>query len=55
MAVRDDRVEQAKGPILNPIEMGMTDEKTIENKIQSNAKDQAACATALPDSKPAVT
>ena len=28
-------VEQAKGPILNPIEMGMPDEKTVEKKIQA--------------------
>jgi cytochrome c peroxidase len=26
----EDLVEQAKGPILNPIEMGMPDEKTVE-------------------------
>ena len=51
----DDLVEQAKGPILNPIEMGMPDEKTVENKIQSIAEYQAAFATAFPDSKPAVT
>ena len=29
----EDLVEQAKGPILNPIEMGMPDEKTVEKKI----------------------
>ena len=29
----EDLVEQAKGPILNPIEMGMPDEKTVEQKI----------------------
>jgi len=30
-----DLVEQAKGPILNPIEMGMPDEHTVEQKIQA--------------------
>jgi len=30
----EDLVEQAKGPILNPIEMGMPDEQTVEKKIR---------------------
>ncbi|MCK5002463.1 MAG: c-type cytochrome [Gammaproteobacteria bacterium] len=51
----DDLVEQAKGPILNPVEMGMPDEKTVENKIQAIAEYQAAFTVAFPDSKPAVT
>ena len=51
----DDLVEQAKGPILNPIEMGMPDEKTVEKKIQGIAEYQRAFTTAFPDSKPAVT
>jgi cytochrome c peroxidase len=31
----EDLVEQAKGPILNPIEMGMPDEQTVEEKIRA--------------------
>ena len=51
----DDLVEQAKGPILNPIEMGMPDEKTVEKKIASIAEYQAAFKRAFPDSQPALT
>ena len=51
----DDLVEQAKGPILNPIEMGMPDEKTVEKKIRAIAEYQAAFKKAFPDSKPAIT
>lgn len=51
----DDLVEQAKGPILNPIEMGMPDEKTVEKKIRGIAEYQSAFTTAFPDSKPAIT
>ena len=51
----EDLVEQAKGPILNPIEMAMPDEKTVENKIQAIAEYPPAFAVAFADSKPAVT
>ena len=51
----EDLVEQAKGPILNPIEMGMPDEKTVEQKIQGIAEYQSAFAKAFPNDKPALT
>ncbi|MBN4063390.1 c-type cytochrome [Cardiobacterium sp. AH-315-I02] len=51
----EDLVEQAKGPILNPIEMGMPDEKTVEQKIQGIAEYQTAFAVAFPGDKPAIT
>ena len=50
-----DLVEQAKGPILNPIEMGMPDEKTVENKIAHIEEYQKAFAVAFPDSQPAIS
>lgn len=34
----EDLIEQAKGPILNPIEMGMPDEQTVEHKIRDIAE-----------------
>ena len=51
----EDLVEQAKGPILNPIEMGMPDEKTVEQKIAGISEYQDAFAKAFPGEKPAVT
>jgi cytochrome c peroxidase len=51
----EDLVEQAKGPILNPIEMGMPDEKTVEQKIQGIAEYQSAFTEAFPNNKPAIT
>ena len=51
----DDLVEQAKGPILNLIEMGMPDEATVVKKIQAIQEYQSAFVTAFPSSKPAVT
>jgi cytochrome c peroxidase len=51
----EDLVEQAKGPILNPIEMGMPDEKTVEQKIQGIAEYQSAFAKAFPNTEPAIT
>ena len=50
-----DLVEQAKGPILNPIEMGMADEKTVENKIAAIAEYQLAFKRAFPGSAAALT
>lgn len=50
----EDLVEQAKGPILNPIEMGMPDEETVVKKIMSISKYKQAFAKAFPDSKPAI-
>ncbi|MCK4833235.1 MAG: cytochrome-c peroxidase, partial [Gammaproteobacteria bacterium] len=51
----EDLVEQAKGPILNPIEMGMPDEQTVEDKIRKIAEYPVAFAKAFPDDKQAVT
>ena len=51
----EDLVEQAKGPILNPIEMGMPDEQTVEKKIQSIVEYKSAFAAAFPEENPAIT
>jgi len=48
-------LEQAKGPILNPIEMGMPDEQTVEKKIRGIAEYRSAFASAFPENKPAIT
>lgn len=42
-----DLAAQAKGPILNPIEMAMPDEKTVVKKIQAIADYQVAFAQAF--------
>ena len=51
----EDLVEQAKGPILNPIEMGMPDEQTIEKKILGIAEYQIEFARAFPGDEQAIT
>lgn len=51
----DDLVEQAKGPILNPIEMGMPDEASVEQKIRDIPEYTDAFTKAFPDDAPAVT
>ncbi|MDH3979221.1 MAG: c-type cytochrome [Gammaproteobacteria bacterium] len=51
----EDLVEQAKAPILNPIEMGMPDEQAVEEKIRSIAEYRDAFAEAFPGDEPAVT
>ena len=51
----EDLVEQAKGPILNPIEMGMPDEQSVVNKIKSIAEYQKAFATAFTGEKQPIT
>jgi len=51
----EDLVEQAKGPILNPIEMGMPDEQTVENKIRKITDYQTDFAKAFSGEKPAIT
>ncbi|UCB55088.1 MAG: c-type cytochrome [Thiotrichales bacterium] len=50
----EDLVEQAKGPILNPIEMGMPDEKTVEDKIRAIEAYRNAFASAFPGEEPAI-
>ena len=51
----ENLVEQAKGPILNPIEMGMPDEQTVEKKLRSIAEYQKEFASAFPGEQPAIT
>ncbi len=51
----EDLVEQAKGPILNPIEMGMPDEQTVENKIRGIAEYRKEFTHAFPDNEQAIT
>ena len=51
----EDLVEQAKGPILNPIEMGMPDEKTVEEKIRGIVEYRDAFVLAFPGDEPAIT
>lgn len=50
----ENLVEQAKGPILNPIEMGMPDEQTVEKKIRSIIEYHKEFERAFPASKPAI-
>lgn len=51
----EDLVEQAKQPILNPIEMGMPDEQAVEEKLRGIAEYQAAFAQAFPGDEPAIS
>lgn len=50
-----DLVEQAKGPILNPVEMAMPSEQAVVDKIAAIAEYREAFARAFPDSKPAIS
>ncbi len=49
----EDLTEQAKGPILNPIEMGMPDEQSVVNKIKNIPEYQNAFSKAFPGSNTA--
>ena len=51
----EDLVEQAKGPILNPIEMGMPDEQTVENKIRGIVEYRKEFARAFPGDEQGIT
>lgn len=51
----EDLVEQAKGPILNPIEMGMPDEQTVEKKIRGIVEYRKAFSQAFPAAKPVIS
>ena len=51
----DDLVEQAKGPILNPIEMGMPDEQTVEKKISGIVEYRKEFARVFPGDQPVIT
>lgn len=50
-----DLVEQAKGPILNPIEMGMPDEQAVEEKLQGIAEYRDSFALAFQGDEPAIS
>lgn len=50
-----DVEEQAKGPVLNPDEMAMPDEKTVLRVLKSIPEYVEAFAKAFPESKPAVS
>lgn len=51
----EDLVEQAGQPILNSIEMGMPDEKTVEEKIRGIDEYRDGFAEAFPGAEPAIT
>lgn len=50
-----DLKEQAKGPILNPVEMAMPDEKTVEKVISSISDYKEMFAKAYPNEKKPIT
>jgi len=50
-----DLTEQAKGPILNPVEMGMPDSNAVVKKISAIDEYQDLFAKAFPNSKKALT
>lgn len=47
-----DLEEQAEGPILNPVEMGMPDEDTVIKRLASIPEYQEAFTKAFPDNSP---
>lgn len=47
--------DQAKGPILNPVEMGMPNEKTVTDKLSKIAEYKEAFAKAFPGAKNPIT
>ena len=51
----ENLIEQAKGPILNPIEMGMPDEQAVVKKISAIVEYQQAFPSVFSDEKPAVS
>lgn len=51
----EDLVEQAKGPILNPLEMAMPDEAAVEDKIHAIESYRDAFAKAFPGGEQSVT
>ena len=50
-----DLVEQAKGPILNPVEMAMPDETAVEERLNSIQEYLPLFTEAFPDAKPATS
>lgn len=51
----EDLVEQARQPILNPIEMGMPDEESVVTKLEDIEEYQQAFAVAFPGQEPVIT
>ena len=51
----EDLVEQAKGPIVNPIEMGMPDEQAVVTKLSSITEYQKEFAAAFPGTQPSIS
>ncbi|MDH3899481.1 MAG: c-type cytochrome [Gammaproteobacteria bacterium] len=51
----EDLAEQAKEPIINPIEMGMPDEQAVEEKLRGIAEYRDAFTSAFPGDDPAIT
>lgn len=51
----EDLVAQAKGPVLNPVEMAMPDEAEVVKRLQGMPKYAAAFKEAFPSSNPPVT
>ena len=51
----EDLVEQAKGPILNPVEMAMASEEAVESRLSEDPDYQQAFAAAFPDQKNPIT
>ncbi len=53
---REPDVEaQAGGPVLNPVEMGMPDEKTVEKRLAESEKYPPLFSKAFPDEKEPIT
>jgi len=50
-----DLVDQAKKPILNPIEMGMPDEQTVEKKLRAIPEYQKLFAAVFPNAAQPIT
>jgi cytochrome c peroxidase len=51
----EDLIAQAKGPILNPIEMGLPNEKAAVERIRAISEYKEMFAKAFPDSKDPIT
>lgn len=51
----EDLVEQAKGPVLNPVEMGMPDEATVIRKLGESEEYKKLFAEAFPDKESPVS
>lgn len=51
----EDLVEQAKGPVLNAVEMGMPDEASVIAKLKKSKHYQSLFAKAFPEAKDPIT